>query len=263
MLTALALGSLIGLTLALTGAGGGILAVPALTLGLGWTMTEAAPVALLTVAVAAAIGMASALRRGYVRIRAALLISAAGILVAPLGIALSHRLPETGLRLLFAAVMLIVATRLWLVSRGKLPATQRAKSCVINTRTGRIIWTAESFAKLSLIGLLSGTATGLLGVGGGFIVVPALIRCSNISMNGIISTSLAVIALISSGAVISSYSSGHLPINASSGLFVAGAIIGMLLGRSFAESLPAARLQQGFAVLVVSIALSMVYQTLI
>lgn len=263
MLTALALGSLIGLTLALTGAGGGILAVPALTLGLGWTMIEAAPLALLTVAIAALIGIINAMRRGYVRIRAALLISVVGILATPLGLYLSHRLPETGLRLLFAAVMLIVATRLWLVSRGKLPTTQRAKSCVINTRTGRIVWTLESFLKLGLIGLLSGTATGLLGVGGGFIVVPALIRCSNISMNGIISTSLAVIALISSGAVISSYSSGKLLINETSELFIAGAIIGMLLGRLFAEKLPAARLQQGFAILVVSVALSMVYKTLI
>lgn len=259
MLIAIVLGSLIGLTLALTGAGGGILAVPALTLGLGWSMTQASPIALLTVTVAAAIGMTSAMRRGYVRIRAALLISVTGILAAPLGQYLSHRLPERELSFLFACVMLIVAARLL---SGPSPShASRAKTCVINTKTGRIVWTAGSFFKLCVIGLISGTTTGLLGVGGGFIVVPALIRCSNIAMNGIIATSLMVIALISGGAVILAYSAGNFVFSTSAGLFIAGAAGGMLLGRTLTEKLPAARLQQGFAILILAVALSLIYKT--
>ncbi|NNG63019.1 TSUP family transporter, partial [Pseudomonas fragi] len=58
------LGVLVGLLLGLTGAGGGILAIPALTLGLGWSLLEATPVALLAVGIAAAVGALDGLRKG-------------------------------------------------------------------------------------------------------------------------------------------------------------------------------------------------------
>ncbi|MDD2720821.1 MAG: sulfite exporter TauE/SafE family protein [Gallionella sp.] len=262
ILTALLLGSVVGLVLALTGAGGGILAVPALTLGLGWTMTQASPVALLTVASAAGIGMIGGVLKGHVRIRAAILISTVGLISAPFGQRLAHVLPERWLIGLFGCVMLIVATRIFLKSLNR-PAPRtisQTKSCVINTKTGRIDWNLTSFLKLSVIGLISGTATGLLGVGGGFIVVPALLRCSNISMNGIIATSLMVITLISSGAVIAAFSSGHLIVSQVSMLFIAGAVVAMLLGRQFAQRLPAQHMQRGFALLVAAVSLTLLYK---
>ncbi len=264
-LIALSLGALVGLILALTGAGGGILAVPALTLGLGWSMTQASPIALLTVASAAAIGMTGGLLKGYIRVRAALLISAVGILAAPFGQRLAHVLPERWLIGLFACVMLVVAARIFMSASNRSNNSEgivlsRSKTCVINTKTGRIDWSVSSFLKLSLIGLISGTATGLLGVGGGFIVVPALLRCSNISMNGIVATSLMVITLISSGAVITAYSAGHLALSPTALLFVGGAAGGMLLGRQFAEKIPAAQLQRAFAVLVTGVSLALLYK---
>ncbi len=263
-LIALCLGALVGVVLALTGAGGGILAVPALTLGLGFSMTQAAPVALLTVASAAATGMMGGLLKGYVRVRAALLISATGILVAPFGQRLAHVLPERWLIGLFACVMLVVAARLFLTAShrasGDVAATiSRSKTCVINTQTGRIDWNVESFLKLGLIGVLSGMATGLLGVGGGFIVVPALLRCSNISMNGIIATSLMVITLISGGAVVAAFMAGNLAVSKPSLLFVGAAVGGMLSGRRFAESIPAAHLQRAFSVLVAGVSLALLH----
>lgn len=261
LLIAVSLGISIGLALALTGAGGGILAVPALTLGLGLSMTDASPVALLTVAVAASIGMIGGFIKGWVRIRAALLISATGILIAPAGQYLSHLLPERWLAGLFACVMLIVAARIFR-GAGNQTTVTRSKTCVINTRTGRIDWNLLSFIKLSVIGLVSGLATGLLGVGGGFIVVPALIRCSDISMNGIIATSLTVIALISGGAVISAASTGHLLLSTPVLYFVAGAAIAMSAGRLFAGSVSGASLQKGFAVLLSIVAALMLFRAL-
>lgn len=262
MLTALLLGTLVGLVLALTGAGGGILAVPALTLGLGWPMTQASPVALLTVASAAAIGMMSGVAKGYVRVRAAMLISAVGLVSAPFGQRLAHVLPERWLAGLFGCVMLVVALRVFLktLDRPAARVVSHAKTCVINTSTGRIDWNLSSFVKLSLIGLLSGTATGLLGVGGGFIVVPALLRCSNISMNGIIATSLTVIALISGGAVVSAFATGLLALSPVSMLFTGGAVGGMLLGRRCAEIIPARHMQRGFALLVTGVALALLFR---
>ena len=113
LLIALSLGSFIGLVLGLTGAGGGILAVPALTLVLGWHITQASPLALLAIGSAAAIGAVSAHKKGLVRYRAATLISICGILAAPLGQYWAHLLPEQWLTMIFATVMLIVAVRLW------------------------------------------------------------------------------------------------------------------------------------------------------
>ncbi len=256
----IALGSLIGLTLALTGAGGGILAVPALTLGLGWSMTQASPVALLTVASAAAIGMISGLIKGHVRFRAALLISAVGIAIAPFGQHLALQLPERALTALFASVMLIIAVRVF--RSDSAAAVTRSKTCMINTRTGRISWTISSFFKLSAIGLISGLTTGLLGVGGGFIVVPALLRCSNISMNGIVATSLMVITLIASGAAITALSTGQLILSEPAWLFIGSAAAGMLLGRQFALKIPERLLQKTFSILVTCVALMLFYRTM-
>ncbi len=265
LLISAVLGTLIGLVLALTGAGGGILAVPALTLGLGWSMTQASPVALLTIATAAAIGAMAGLAKGRVRYRAALLISISGIIAAPFGQRLAHFSPEHYLIALFASVMLIVAARVFIMAKNlgqheNETDVIRTKSCIVDTGTGRIIWNAGSFMKLCLIGLISGLSTGLLGVGGGFIIVPALLRCSNISMNNIIATSLLVISLISSGAVISAFAMGHVSLSQTALLFIGGAAAGMLLGRRFAEKIPAVYLQKGFAVLLTGIAIILFYK---
>ena len=259
LLIATCLGALIGLTLALTGAGGGILAVPALTLGLGWSMTQASPIALLTVASAAAIGMMGGLKNGLVRFRAAMLISLIGIIAAPFGQRLSLVLPERWLIGLFACVMLIVAARLFRLS-GRPSIKIIRPTCTVNATTGRITWNAISFFKLCMIGLISGLATGLLGVGGGFIVVPALLRCSDIAMNGIIATSLMVIALISLGSVISAFTMGNMELSGPALLFIGGAMGGMLLGRQFAEKIPAAWLQRAFSILITGVALAMFYK---
>jgi uncharacterized membrane protein YfcA len=77
MLISLILGALVGAVLGLTGAGGGILAVPALVVGFGWTMQQATPVALIAVAGSAAVGAIEGLRRGLVRYKAAVLMAVA------------------------------------------------------------------------------------------------------------------------------------------------------------------------------------------
>jgi uncharacterized membrane protein YfcA len=258
LLIALILGGVVGLMLGLTGAGGGIFAVPALILGLGWTMVQASPVALFTVAGAAGIGMMIGLRQGLVRYRAALLISVMGIVATPFGQYLAHILPERGLIILFVSVMLIVAARMF-ISSSKVEGEDFSptKTCVINTETGRIDWNLVSFFKLCLIGLVSGMSTGLLGVGGGFIVVPAMLRCSNLPMNSVVATSLMVITLISSGAVLSALVTGSVNLSDQSVVFMLGAAGGMLLGRQFAKKMPVAHLQRTFSMLISGVALLM------
>jgi uncharacterized protein len=264
LILALTLGALIGIVLGLTGAGGGILAVPALTLVLGWSMTQAAPIALLAVGGAAAIGALHGFKKGLLRFRAAVLIAVSGMLAAPLGQYAAQRLLERYLMMLFALVMLLIAVRLWRSNSTQMLGDDEildsARPRKINLKTGRIDWNMSSVITLILIGLLTGFTTGLLGVGGGFIIVPALLRCSNITLDGIVATSLMVIALVSGGAFLSAWSSGQVIFSSSAGLFVAGAALGMLLARQYAARLPKQHVLRAFAGLIVLVSLALLYK---
>ena len=87
-------GAITGFILALTGAGGGVLAIPLLVFVLHLPVQQAAPVGLLAVGVSAFLGAALGLRQGIVRYRAALVIGCAGMLIAPLGVFMAQRLPN-------------------------------------------------------------------------------------------------------------------------------------------------------------------------
>lgn len=252
------LGAAVGVVLGLTGAGGGIFAVPALVFGLGWGVPQAGPVALLAVGASAAVGSVQGLRAGLVRYRAAVLMAAIGVMLAPFGTYFAHRLPEHWLVGLFALAMLIVAARMYRASRADQAcvAHQVVPPCQMDPATGRLHWTRRVAATLGAIGAVSGFASGLLGVGGGFVIVPALRRFSDITVHGIVATSLFVIALISAGTVANAWWHGMHP-GASGWAFVAGAIAGMLLGRRLAPRLAAARLQQAFSLLMTGVALGM------
>ena len=255
---AILLGIAIGGVMGLTGAGGGILGVPALVLVLGWPPAAAAPVALIAVAIAAAIGTADGLRRGLVRYRAAMFMAACGMGLAPLGLKLATLAPERWLLLGFAAAMLLVAARTLRQAasrRGDVRAGQPA--CHVDPATGRLRWTARTFAALGLIGASSGLLTGLLGVGGGFLIVPALARFSDITMQGIVATSLAVIAIVSTGTVIAASFHAHAAPWMVAAPFAAGAALGMVAGRAGARHLEAAHLQSLFGGITTVVAIGM------
>lgn len=257
MMTATLLGLCIGVSLGLTGAGGGILAVPALMFGLGLTLTQAAPVALIAVGIASAVGALQGLMRGLVRYKAAMLMAAVGALTAPLGLSLAHRLPAHWLSLTFAGVMLLVAARMVQQSRHRAAAQDAAepppKACRLSPETGRFVWNRLTAATLGAIGAVSGLCTGMLGVGGGFIIVPALTHFSDARMISIVSTSLMVIALVSAATVGSALLHG-LTLTAAQWAFVGAAIAGMVAGRTLAPRVPQAVLQRVFAVVCVAVA---------
>src|SRR5690606_20632790 len=156
-----------------------------------------------------------------------------------------------------------VVLRRWLGvrPRRRRSAAQLPRACEcrrpLRASSGRSAWSRTSGALLAAIGACTGLATGLLGVGGGFIIVPLLQRFSNVSTKGIIATALMVIALVSGGGALAALAHGAtLPL--ASGLpFVGAALLGMLLGRRVASRLPASVLQGGFAVLVFAVALVM------
>ncbi|MGG1945372.1 sulfite exporter TauE/SafE family protein [Trinickia sp. NRRL B-1857] len=255
-----ALGSLVGLILALTGAGGGIVAVPLLVFGLKLDVATAGPIGLAAVGIAAALGALLALREGRVRYKAATLMAGAGAIVSPLGLSLARRVPNAPLMLLFALVLLYVAARMFLQQRSRGQASRPARTtpapCHIDEVRGKLAWTMPCARALTFSGAIAGLLSGLLGVGGGFVIVPALRRISDIPIEGIVATSLAVIALVSTSGVVAASVSGHMAWTTALP-FTAGAIAGMLGGRLIAKRLSGAHIQRGFAVFAGLIAIAM------
>jgi uncharacterized membrane protein YfcA len=191
----LILGIVVGAVLGLTGAGGGILAAPALVAGMGWSMQQAAPVALIAVAGGAALGAVEGLRKGLVRYKAALVMVISG-----------------------------------------LPFVS--------------------------IGAFTGFMTGLLGVGGGFVIVPMLRRFTNMSMHGIVATSLMVIALVGSGGVVAAVVHGIVLPLQTTALFALATAIGMLLGRQLAAHTVERHIQLGFSLVLIVVASGLFYKAI-
>jgi uncharacterized membrane protein YfcA len=270
MFTAALLGGLIGLTLALTGAGGGIIAVPLLMFVFHWTLPQAAPVALLAVGSSAAVGALLGLRARIVRYRAALLMAVVGALLTPVGLAVAHRVPTLPLTLGFAVLLLYIAQQMFRQATlqircivNPMMQTQAANpDCQSSIETGRFRLTAPCFRAMIQAGAATGFLSGLLGVGGGFVIVPALRKFTDLPMNAIVATSLMVISLVSASAVASAIFSGHLE-TAVAVPFAAGAITAMLAGRLIASRLAGPRLQQGFALIATMVALGMIIKYLI
>ncbi|MGY6269003.1 sulfite exporter TauE/SafE family protein [Achromobacter denitrificans] len=251
-----ALGGCVGLILGLTGAGGAIMAVPLLVFGLHLQMAQAAPIALLAVGLSAALGAALGLRKGSVRYRAAGFMAATGIVVSPLGLWAARRLPNAPLAIVFAGVLGVVAWRMWNQGSRPAAAAPRVPPCQLNAGTGRLRWTAPCARALTGTGVVAGFLSGLLGVGGGFVIVPALRRSTDLTMQAIVATSLAVIALVSASGVVAAAAGGHLDWEIAAP-FTAAAVLGMLAGRAVADRFPPRRLQQSFAVFAAAVAVAM------
>lgn len=259
-LVALALGLCVGAILALTGAGGAIIAVPLLIFGLGLRVAEAAPVALLAVAIAASVGALMGFRAGILRYKAAAVMSAFGLALSPLGLWASSRIPNEPLAIIFALVLMYVAFNLYRQAQRELTGKYADESCgppcLLDQTRGKLTWTLPCFRAMVVSGMAAGFLSGLLGVGGGFVIVPALKKVTNLPVRSIIATSLGVITVVSLGGVVGASISGAMQW-AIALPFASGAFIGMLLGRTVGEKIRGPRLQQAFALFSLLVALSM------
>jgi uncharacterized membrane protein YfcA len=244
------LGLVIGLVLALTGAGGAILAIPLLAFSLGLSVQQAAPIALLAILVASAIGALHGLSKGVVRYKAAMLIAFLGVVCAPAGVLLAHWLPQPMLNGLFAGILIAVAIRSWKnanlteANNSNLPSP----ACTINPATSRLFWTAPCTRSLIATGGLAGLLSGLLGVGGGFVIVPSLQRVTNFDQQTIVATTLAAVALISISS-LTSYSAATTIQWAIAIPFMLSSTFMMLVLGTFRHKIPNAFNQRAFAAL--------------
>lgn len=258
LLIAGGLGILIGLVMAFTGAGGTILAIPLLMLMLDWRMAEAAPVALLAIVLSSAIATAQGLRAGMVRYRAAALIALLGIVFAPLGVWLTHYISEQWLHVLFVCLLLYVAGLMWRQSKPyDISADEKpVPPCAVNPATSRLFWTARCTKRLIATGASAGFLSGLLGVGGGFVIVPTLSKVTNLPMASITATSLAVTGVISLTSLVaySNHYTVHMEIAVA---FSCAALVSSILGGRFTQRIPDDIIKRTFAVLACMVAVSM------
>ena len=174
-LLALALSTLIGLSLGLLGGGGSILAVPVLVYVAGVDVHTAIGASLGLVGATALVGGLVHARAKRVDLRTAVLFGGAGMAGAPLGAQFTHAVAPRVLMLLFAALMLTV---------GGLMLRGRVGSRPVAVRPHPLAAPAAGFG----VGLL----TGFLGVGGGFLIVPALTLLAGLPMHTAVGTSLHV-----------------------------------------------------------------------
>lgn len=251
----LAIGIAVGLVMGLTGAGGGMLAVPALVYSQGWSMQQAMPVALLAVTCAALIGTIEAWRKKLVRYRAALLMALTGAPLTLFGVFLAARLSQRWLMLAFSLILLLVAARLLrqLSAPDGAEATRQTLAR-INCSTGRFDWSLKTGLVLAGIGAMAGFVTGLLGVGGGFVIVPLLRHYTNLGMQGAVATSLMLISLVGTAGVGSALAHGAVLPFEFTAAFVTFSVVGMLLGRRLTAHLPAKTVQGAFGLLLLMVA---------
>jgi uncharacterized protein len=262
MLMMMVLGVVIGLIMAITGAGGGIIGVPLLVLIAGLNVQQAAPIALMAVLCGAALGAGISWRKGLVRYRAAMLIAVSGALLSPLGLWLGHQTNAEWLSLGFSALLIVLAIRA-LTARQQVLEIEDDQfvPCIRDDATGKFQWTSRCARFLSASGGIAGFLSGLLGVGGGFIVVPALQKYTDLHMPSVVATSLAVTMLISLSVVVTSAWTGRLDA-VSAWPFVLGTFMGITIGYRVARQLDRRQIQTIFSYLLIVVALLMARKSL-
>lgn len=248
------LGFLIGLSLGALGGGGSILAVPALVYGAGQSPKAATASSLLLVGLASLIGLRPHLRAGRVRVATGLAFGAAGIPGSLLGTAVNHRLDPDLLLVGFAGLVLLAA---WRMLTGCPTCTKAGEDEVLRGR-GALGVAARVDSRRSLAVLAAGSAvgflTGLFGVGGGFVIVPALTLLLQLNMPTAIGTSLLVISV--NAAVGLAARVGTTGIEWGVTLpFAVAAVGGVLTGGRLAGRLEPRRSLRWFATLLVAVAI--------
>jgi len=233
-----ALAGVIGLSLGLLGGGGSILAVPVLVYVLGFTMKQAVPMSLAVVGTTSLFGAVSHHRDRNIRWDAAMAFGPAAIVGAfaggKLGLAVSSRLQLV----IFAVLMLAAAGSMYFgpaLWGGGNPAPTRAR---------------RPLPMIAVLGLLVGAITGFVGIGGGFLYVPALVLLGGLVMKQAVGTSLVLIVLSCTAGLTSYLGRVEIPWRDTL-LFTSLAVVGVLIGSRLVRRVSQTNLRRAFAVMLV------------
>lgn len=258
------LGFLVGLSLGALGGGGSILAVPVLVYAAGQDPQAATATSLVLVGSASIVGMVSHHRAGRVHVWTGLVFGLVGVGGSLLGSAVNRRLDPDVLLLAFSVLVLVAAWRMLTgcptcTKVGEDRAIEEARGANGPASAGLLTRAAAGIdLRTALLVLGAGSAvgllTGLFGVGGGFVIVPALTLLLKMPMPDAIGTSLLVIAVNSAVALTTRLAT--VGIDWSITLpFAVAAIAGVLVGSKVADRLDAERSLRWFAGLLLAVAL--------
>lgn len=257
------LGFLIGLSLGALGAGGSVLAVPALVYAAGEGARQATATSLVVVGLAAAVGMVAHYRAGRVHVGIGVVFGLAGVGGSVAGSALNRQLDPNLLLLAFSLLVVLAAWRMVTgcpsctrmgEHRELLPSPARSTQGWAGTAVA-VLGRVDAKTALGVIG--AGTAigflTGLFGVGGGFVIVPALTLLVGLNMADAIGTSLLVIALNSATALAARLATTSVDW-AVTVPFALAAVAGVLAGKRLGLALDPKRSLRWFAAVLVTVA---------
>lgn len=238
LLLGVPVGFLVGLALGATGGGGALVAVPLLVYVLGRPVEEATALSLVMVGLAAAAGAVSHFHSGTIRWRAAALFGGAGLVPSWVG-AHAHQFVAPPVTLtLFGLLMLGAAMAMW--RRAGDTSTGSDEEGCANTFPRRCM------IKAALLGVVVGALTGFFGIGGGFIIVPALVLVLGFSIRSAVGTSLLIIAVLAAGGIGAHLRLGHLDAMRTA-LLAGGSLLGLIGGDQLARRIDARTLSRGFA----------------
>ena len=243
-LLGLTLALVIGLSLGLLGGGGSVLTVPIFHYVLGYDVKPSIAMSLAVVGVTSAAGALGRLRSGELNGRAVLTFAPVAMVGTFLGARLALLVPSTAQLVLFAVVMLAASVFMW---RG------RPEHAEAPARPHPVL--------VALIGGAVGVLTGLVGVGGGFLIVPALVLLLGVPVKEAVGTSLGVIALNSASGFAGYWGKVEIDL-AIMAAFTAIAIVGVFLGTRLARRVSPGNLRRGFAALLVVVGVTMLLKTI-
>ncbi len=261
---AVGLGLVIGLSLGALGGGGSILTVPALVYAVGESARAATTGSLVIVGITAGVATLGHARAGRVRWGAGLAFGVAGVAASFVGTALNARVDPNVLLVCFATLMIVAATAMLAKTMihahpedddqgGDAPAALRRPGTLTGVRPAPPTLSVAVALRVVVAGLVVGFLTGFLGVGGGFIIVPALVLTLQYDMPTAVGTSLLIISVNSGVALLAR--SGHQRFHWSVIVpFTLAAIAGSTAGKRIADRVSGAQLTQAFAVLLLAVA---------
>lgn len=241
----LASGALVGFSLGLVGGGGSVLAVPLMVYVVGVPQPHVAiGTSAVAVATNALINLFTHARGGTVKWPCALVFAAAGIVGAFVGSSLGKMIDGHKLLALFALVMLVISA---------LMLKTRARVGVADVKLNR-----SNFPAIAGLGLATGTLSGFFGIGGGFLIVPALMLATGMPIMNAVSSSLVAVTAFGLTTAANYALSGLVSWDLAA-VFIAGGIAGGLGGTSAARHLSMRRgaLNTVFAAVIAAVALYM------
>ncbi len=252
MLLAIPFGLAIGAVVGTVGGGGAILALPILVYVLGQGVSSASTASLIVVALGASVGAGSQARDGQLCWRVALVFSVPAAFGAFAGTVANAAVDPQTLILAFVPVMLAASVLTYRRGDDRDATDGASDACP-----------KPSVATAAGAGLAIGVMTGFFGVGGGFLIVPALTVLLGLPMRRAIATSLAIITLTGVAALISHLATGAEPDWPLTLVLCGAAAAGALAGSALGRRLPAARLAHAFAIVVAVVALFLLLDVLV